>query len=49
MQWQEFAANFIPHIPDVCVSSLTGWASLMASVAENRLQCRRGKRHVLDP
>ena len=35
MQWQEFAANFIPHFPDISVSSLTGWASLMASVVKN--------------
>ena len=35
MQWQEFAANFIPHIPDISVSSLTGWASLMASELKN--------------
>ena len=35
MQWQEFTANFIPHIPDISVSSLTGWASLMASELKN--------------
>ena len=35
MQWQEFAANFIPHIPDISVSNLTGWASLMASELKN--------------